>query len=210
MDVVSITNYDRSTLGSGVETDITNVPLQYAIFHQFGNNFSQEIQFLSPSDAKLTWIVGGFYYWFDGGFDQFNLFNRADVSMPFLNIQILGQQMTRALAGFGETTYRFTDEWGVTVGARYNTETAELRERQEAIVGLGVLADEPRQNTNWNNFSPKLSLQYKVGDHRFYATVTRGFKSGLYNITAPGTPAVNPETLTAYEIGSIMVKIPSG
>jgi iron complex outermembrane receptor protein len=60
----------------------------------------------------------------------------------------------------------------------------------------------PNQDNTWSNFSPMGTLQYKFDSTKMvYATVSRGFKSGGYNLAAAGGPAYRPETITDYEAG---------
>src|SRR3546814_18557935 len=53
----------------------------------------------------------------------------------------------------------------------------------------------------FKNFSPKVGLEFQATPGTlFYASVSRGFKSGTYNFGVPAG-AVDPEEITDYEIG---------
>src|SRR6202030_3700947 len=58
---------------------------------------------------------------------------------------------------------------------------------------------------NFDVVTPRVSLNYHRDEGMYYLTVSQGFKSGLYNISAPSpvsnTP-IDPERLTAYELGT--------
>jgi len=61
----------------------------------------------------------------------------------------------------------------------------------------------PTQTHEWKQFTPKVSVDYRIDDTLLYATYSKGFKAGTFNINSPSSPGpVNPEVLTAYEVGS--------
>jgi iron complex outermembrane receptor protein len=56
---------------------------------------------------------------------------------------------------------------------------------------------------SWDAWTPKLGLEYRASeDLLFYATATRGFKSGGYNSLQPSNPPYDPEFIWAYEVGA--------
>ena len=56
------------------------------------------------------------------------------------------------------------------------------------------------QALKWTNFSPLATLQYKFDQHKMvYATFSRGFKSGGYQLGLGGS--YDPEKITDYEVG---------
>src|SRR3546814_15585743 len=69
-------------------------------------------------------------------------------------------------------------------------------------------SDLPRAGTislpgqkRFNSFTPRVALDYQVTpDMLLYASWSKGFKSGTYNLGTPGNP-VNPEKVSAFEGG---------
>jgi iron complex outermembrane receptor protein len=60
----------------------------------------------------------------------------------------------------------------------------------------------PNKSASWNNVSPKVSVDYRIDQTLLYATYSRGYIAGLFNVNVPTDPGpVNPEKLDAYEIG---------
>jgi iron complex outermembrane receptor protein len=65
----------------------------------------------------------------------------------------------------------------------------------------------------WNDFSPRLVLDYKIDKSLIYASVTKGYKSGAYNsypapnaalgfrVAPESRNSVDPETVVNYELG---------
>jgi iron complex outermembrane receptor protein len=60
-------------------------------------------------------------------------------------------------------------------------------------------------NDDWDEFSPKIGIDHDFSDHVMgYASVSRGFRSGIFNgrpLSTPEISVADPETLTSYEIG---------
>jgi iron complex outermembrane receptor protein len=87
----------------------------------------------------------------------------------------------------------------LTAGARYNYERrkGDGYFRFDAI-GINIPTDETK---GWSSLTPKLLLEYRPTDTTMlYASVTKGFKSGVNNVGS-ADPAINPETVWSYEGG---------
>ena len=69
-----------------------------------------------------------------------------------------------------------------------------------------ITGEFPRDEIDWDRITPKLTLDYRRGNTMFYATYSEGYRAGMYNLSGPqeilDRGAVNPEILTAYEIGT--------
>jgi iron complex outermembrane receptor protein len=91
---------------------------------------TQEIRLVSQGDSALSWIVGGFYNKietfgdsreFTPGFDDYanNVWevggNPRPDSLEYISV---GDTEQKESAIFGELSYKISDEWDVTVGAR--------------------------------------------------------------------------------------------
>ena len=155
--------------------------------------FSQELQLLSPDNSQLNWLswVAGLYYFHDNE-EQASSFSAVK---------------TDSYSGFGETHLEFLPATRLVLGLRYTDEkkalsvtSAYYTQPEPPGTSVPPLNDNP---TKW--FS---QLTYRVGiDHKLdggtlvYASKNLGFKSGGYNSTQPSLPAFQPEKLNAYEIG---------
>jgi iron complex outermembrane receptor protein len=100
-----------------------------------------------------------------------------------------------------------TDKFNLTLGGRFTHEKKEAKAQTVLTNQLHgtpvVLIPYPDSEHTWSEFTPRVGLDYKLGDTLLYATYSKGFKSGVYNLASPGDIGpVNPEKLTAYEIGS--------
>jgi len=137
---------------------------------------------------------------------------------------------TDAYAAFGQYTRHIGSKLSVTLGARYSVERKaainqgafDLVTPYDPAVGIitpseaagtlqiqcgaglttiGFAAGDCVPYRIFRSFTPKFGLEYQVDPRTLvYASVSRGFKSGTYNLGSP-QPPVNPEKVTDYELG---------
>lgn len=87
----------------------------------------------------------------------------------------------------------------LTAGARYNYEhrKGDGYFRFDAL-GVNIPTDKSK---GWSSVTPKVLLEFKPTDRTLlYASVTKGFKSGVINIGSVDA-AIDPETVWSYEAG---------
>lgn len=201
----------------------------------YQRTFVQEMRLASDSGGRFDWVVGGFY-----------LKRRLDVdyfyrsSPEFLTARgITGlddeyyQRMythinSHELAGFGELTYRFNEQFWLTAGMRYGevaaqgfTEAGGFNSNYlvNALFGIsGPLTITPINaaeglKAEGSKPSFKISASWKLQkDITTYATVSTGFRTPIVNAFGGRSSVVNPadliipdgaesDDLTNYEIG---------
>jgi iron complex outermembrane receptor protein len=110
-----------------------------------------------------------------------------------------GTVATNAYGVFVQGLKALTDQLSLTLGVRFSHEE---RSGVGAFIftaeGLNVNTD---QSADWNAVTPKLLLEYHLDpDTLLYASINRGFKSGVINIGSEN-PVINPEYIWAYETG---------
>ncbi|MFA5632326.1 MAG: TonB-dependent receptor [Porticoccaceae bacterium] len=185
-----------------VDVDATSLAFIDAPLFNSEEQFTQEFQ-LSYNGDNFNWIIGAFYMDAESRYDPFQIQGLA--MLPAQRIQIDSTQGTESKAIFGQTTFAIAENTNLTLGARYTEDERDLDAPQFLDFGGGVTM--PLQ-TGKNSFSASKPTYRVAIDHRLsdqtmiYASYNRGFKSGVYNLTAPLDPPVKPETLDAYEIGS--------
>lgn len=128
-----------------------------------------------------------------------------------LRLNLEGVLDTKSTAGFFQTTVNFTDELAMTLGGRYQTEkrtltksTTRLAPNPDNPYQVTPLLDFGTREISTHNFSPKVVLDYKPRDQDLlYASYSKGYKSGTYNIIAIYAPTqyVKPEEVQSYELG---------
>jgi iron complex outermembrane recepter protein len=159
--------------------------------------YSQEVQ-LSGGAGQIEWLLGGF--WFrETGSSFIALPFPFGANLPFY-ITIDGTARTSALAGFGELRWQATDKLKVTLGARYSDEKRRAAYRYEINFGAPTVAN-PNLRDSFGAFTPRFVVNYEATDNtNLYASATRGFKSGGFNLLAI-QPGFDPEKVWAYEAG---------
>ncbi|QMW23089.1 TonB-dependent receptor [Sandaracinobacteroides saxicola] len=198
VDVASITGYRKTRFnwfndGDGADTFYVNY-----IQQDRNEQWSQELQLSSKGDGPLQWLLGGFYFRETG--DSFiALPFTFGAGLPFY-IAIDGTAKTSALAGYGEVRWQATDRLKLTIGGRYSHENRKSTYRYEINFGAPFVRT-PSLDRDFNAFTPRFVIAYEASDStNLYASVTRGFKSGGFNLLAV-QPAFEPEKVWAYEAG---------
>ncbi len=132
----------------------------------------------------------------------------GSTSAPTL-FEIFGIVSNDAHAAFGELSYRFTEHFALTGGLRYSNEQRNLV-RGSTAVYLAGQPDEPttvRDFRNlpaqWDNWSPKLGIEWQKGDFLTWLTFAQGFKSGTWNPLPLLEPVslVDPEEIDSWDTG---------
>jgi iron complex outermembrane receptor protein len=199
----SITAYDRNRVENDIETDQSSADILFYNLTDRAESFSQELSLASRKMGKLSWVVGGFYYYNKGGYDPIRVHGG---SLGNLEIDVFAQQRTHAYAGFGEVNYDLTDRLTVIGGLRYSSEKRQANGANgftstNAPVGRPTL---PKLGSHsWDSFTPRISLRYRLdeaGDNA-YATYSTGFKSGGYSLATLETSPFQPEKIKAFEVG---------
>ena len=134
-----------------------------------------------------------------------------------LNLQ--GVLDTESTAFFAQATAELTDTLSLTVGGRYQTETRTLAKSTTRYVpnagnptqvipafdfNTPLFGQNGPREEDTSNFSPKVTLDWEFGAASMaYATYSKGFKSGTFNIIAIYAPTqyIEPEEVTTYELG---------
>ena len=160
--------------------------------------YSQELQ-LNGGSGDLEFLLGAFYFR-ETGESFIALPFTFGFELPFF-ISINGSARTRALAGFGELRWQATDRLKLTVGGRYSREKRAAKYRYEINFGTPFVQT-PDLNDTFKAFTPRFVVDYKLTDRvNVYASATRGFKSGGFNLLAV-QPGFEPEKVWAFEIGA--------
>jgi iron complex outermembrane receptor protein len=169
-------------------------------FNSFQQQLSEELQF-NGNIGRLKWIAG-LYYFYEKGSD--NGFLDVGTGSPIV-VSTTNDILVRnkSYAAYGQATYALTDTLGVTLGARINKDKKFLHVRN---VNLANVVIDDTKRGSWTSATPMARLQYQPSrDMLFYASYSRGFKSGGFNarpITPTDVTKFNPEKAGSFELGS--------
>ncbi|MBL0029559.1 MAG: TonB-dependent receptor [Rhodanobacteraceae bacterium] len=203
----SVTAYRQSDTDTSIDFDtlpnkIADVRALYS-----DEQLSQEFQFNYASD-NWSGVFGAF--WFDGEAG-------GTVYNNFFNVQFgttNGTVDTESVALYGEGTFPISDTLSVTAGLRWTDETksADVLNQFFSNAQFTTVIATPSDFTDsvdFKNLSPKVSLDWQLDDDTLvYGLISRGFKSGGFNIRANATavPAsalpFDDESVTSFEIGT--------
>lgn len=213
--IKSITGYTDFAVFRNADNDFSPRPLNFDNQDDHLHTFSQEVQLASSGKTRFSWIVGGFYL-------RDNIFKADFYSLAESNpngTSVNAHPLVKAWAGFGQASYWLVeDKLRFTGGIRYTSEEKLITRDTSTIVNGVITAMAPTINPATGTSYTPLDFTFKkvtwrgngeyylAKNNMVYATVSTGFRSGGFNsgnFTNPAIPgAFQPETVTAYEIGS--------
>ena len=192
LTLVSLTGYRDTDLSLKEDTDGTDVEYLYSELDEKQTQVSEELR-LQYKDEGLSWVAGLYYLQEDQESDT-TVNIRNPVTEARLQNNLVADNETVAYAVFGQGTYSLTDKLNTSLGLRYSKE-----EKEFTNVATAYSVDEKQ---DWDSWSPRISFDYSYDENEmFYGSVSRGFKSGGYNMTAEDAE-FSPEKVWAYELGA--------
>ncbi|MBK8375641.1 TonB-dependent receptor [Sphingorhabdus sp.] len=186
-----------------------DVPGYYA-----NEQLSQEFQLLYESD-KLNGLVG--FYYLDAqattNFDVLLYTTGNLLLLPQFSSYTSGVVNTETWSVFGDFTYDFTDQFAISVGGRYTSDTRRadiLKQRRilgpdpqlGGVAPVALVTDSNFEGKrNFTKFTPRASLSFKPNDdHLLYASYSTGFKGGGFDPrgNSTGAPDTNRDGVKSY------------
>lgn len=205
----SITAYRRVKVDVLRDGDHTPFRVVEVGVQEATRQFSQEFQISGKMfDDRLEYIFG-LYGIRETGTNAFVaplLAGIENILGDIVSLRTDTHIKSTSYAAFGEFTYNLTDQLGVTVGGRLNTDK-KVYDYALYRIFSGALVNGPAHLTDkWTEFLPKFGIQYKIDrDILAYGTFSKSFKAGGWNprtLSAGLTPQqFDPEYLTSYEAG---------
>jgi len=206
-DFVSLTGGRDTRLYSSVETDASSLPLTGFSSHEVLKSGSQEFQLNSNQESNLVWATGLYAFRSHGGFDPVGVFNPSATTPPTAlisdsNLILTGLGAAKAYAAYGQASYTVFDHLKFTGGMRYSWEQRSDDDTSVYVPGAGTVFNQTPLHKSWHANTPKYGVDYLWSHQMLYASYTKGFRSGSYNLSSAGTPGpVNPEHVKSVEIG---------
>jgi outer membrane receptor protein involved in Fe transport len=199
-----------------MDLDLGPQPLLSAAPVASQDQVSQEFQLQSAQSATVAWLAGLYYIHireqydpttFDyGGSYAAGLGGRIHQSL-----QSLGR--ASSYAAYGQATLPLGAATQLTAGLRYTVEDRSVQASGERtfnaapfvrpIPGLPLLGQAPLRNAKtFEAATWRASLDHQFSDALMgYASISRGFQSGGWNLQSPQTPVYRPERIDAAEAG---------
>ena len=177
------------------------------------HQFSQEIRLTSHDNGALHWVAGAFYselnsVWNEIGESPLN----ATPAVPDGSYFISWNPYTvKQTALFADGSYKFTDQWKLSAGARWYTYKSQQDEYSWGLDGPNATppANSLVTTASDKGFNPRVDLSYMPDqDLTAYTTISKGFRPGGANQILPpglcgnsGTLKFGPDSAWNYEIG---------
>ena len=207
-------------------------PFSYRETRQFetSKTISQEFHLTGKLVGnRLNYLIGA-YYFNEDGFDKVDLVltnglfqaletlpgplpngfggRRNPRNIALDNVLLDTNSITsRTYAVFGNATFDVTDWLTVEAGVRQNWDRKVfLPVHLRVTSGVYIAPPGSRFAADWSSFTPRLGVRVKATrDLNFYATFSKGFKSGGFNARPLTSIAeinqYQPESVTSYEVG---------
>jgi iron complex outermembrane receptor protein len=193
-------------------SDIDSLPLRLLdnfIIDQRHDQFSQELRIASPSNRRLTYVAGLYYFWRRSD-DREVLQPGADAAFVIIpgeqgDTTITSRLNDRSYAAFAHLDFNLTDRLTLSAGGRYTRENQNVDFTQTSTNFVYATLGNRLQSRHESQFTWVLSARYRLQrDLNAYVSVARGFKPGGFDLTR--LPNFNnfefdAETNTNYEIG---------
>ena len=190
--ISTLSAYSKTQLDIAADGDASPAQIISFTIDSPDKNFTQELNFASEKFGRLSFIAGLFYYRDDSGYDPLIGFFPAS----FTNF---ADVTTRAYAAYAEGTFEITDRLTAIAGVRYSHEKRTVR-----YVGgdAAFFVGTDLHKKSYSATTPRFSLRYELAPRtNVYATYSKGFKSGVYDLNGTATTPVNPEKIEAFEVG---------
>jgi iron complex outermembrane receptor protein len=214
----SITSYRESERSGFADADGTDLAFTTNTNFTDTEEFSQEFNLLgSGMDERLEWIVGVNYYADDASSSAlfhlpiFALFfpdlppaetlDGTLTSIPFLHSS--QAEELRSVGVFAQGTYDLSDQTRLTLGYRYTSEEKDVKVSVVSnITPPASHCIDAKGSEDWSPSTFKIGLDHDFSDgNMMYASLSRGFKAGGFNVAACGGNPFDEEVIDAFELG---------
>ncbi len=165
-------------------------------FIEDDDQMTAEVRLSSPGDTKLRYVAGVFYFYEQQ--DGYNNYNQG----AFANTEYLPRLKTESRAVFGQLTYG--ERFRLVAGGRYTSESKSLTgSTRNTSLFLPTAPLVPISgDLDFQKFTWKAGFEWDVADRSLlFGNVATGFKAGGF-YPSVGQNTYDPETLTAYTLGS--------
>jgi len=200
--LTSITGYRDISYFSTGDTDGSETNTARAVNMMDQHQFSEELRFAGKAfDDKLDFTIGAYYL--EQKMEQFYQVFFFGAS----NQRSRGILNHKTWSVFAQGDFEVVPNLFLTAGGRYMWEKKRAQTARTTECTLDLTCTlRPDGSKTWSNFTPKLGVSWKASsDVLVYASWTKGFRSGGYNIRTtgarqdPANPAAPFESAGPYE-----------
>ena len=194
LSLTSITAYRRVWGAATADLDAINLNRIRYFLNQPVKTFTQELYINTRGTGMFSLTAGLFALWEQGERTptRTTSTNAAGVSTV---TQTVVNAHTFAFAPYAELTTSLSEKFDIITGLRYSYERRELKNYSNGVPRVNTSAD-------FRHLDYRATAQYKLNrDFMVYATMSTGFKSGVFNTSDFSGQPVRPEKVKAYQLG---------
>ncbi|MDR2872803.1 MAG: TonB-dependent receptor, partial [Xanthomonadaceae bacterium] len=174
--------------------------------------FTQEANISSNLFGGLANMTAGIFYFHEWNKSDFTTVFRLASGAPFIDADRIIFNTTDSFAIYGQFDWHLTDKLTLTTGGRWTTDTKKIDYQNnnnpraaaqltnQTLLNAGIPLSQQA-----SVFTPRIAVTYQAtGDVMFFASATKGFKSGGWNVRASTANLLGnfgPETIWSYEAG---------
>lgn len=195
-NVKSTANFDQ---------DATPLPIVDAVFGESTDTYQQEFT-LNGKAGIFDYTVGLFFFDMQAETTPVSI-RTLPPPILRLNVDRFATQTARSYAAFAQATASVTDTTRITAGFRYSIddigiEAYDIAAANNPLGPEGSIVGTTDQKETFKSPTWRLAIDQDIGDDVLvYASYSRGFKAGQYNVITYTNPAVRPEEIDAWEVG---------
>lgn len=198
----SITGFRHVAVQSQSDTDRTSLSRTSNQLSQRQDALSQEFTISGPADRTLAWIAGAYYLNSKASNPYFRQVT-GDSPGGVTASDFTNHMTSEAIAGFGELTLNLIDSLHVTGGVRYSSESKQFFYQSRVVASVPNTGIVTNAEKSWDSVTWRGVVRYDLAENaNVYFSASTGFKSGVYNAYSPLNIPVNPEKVTAFEVGA--------
>ena len=217
--LTSITAYRNTKLDQ--YEDLSGLPAPWVLVNkdrvkETAKQFSQEFRLASTTASGMKWVTG-LYYFNESVVRDESFFTRFTlVPVAGGDVRFNQDVKNKSAAIFGQVDYPVAKDLNLSVGLRHTRDTKDADQAAfnldptDATPGIPLFPGQPYHivaSKTWDADTGKLGLDYRIDrDKMIYASVARGYKSGLFpsqnNSVQTVGVAMNPEKVWNYEVGA--------
>ncbi len=221
----SITAWREGDTVGAIDFDLGPYPIADVDALYFDSQISQEFQINYDSDT-LQFVAGLYAMDAEAGGrvrNRFGLPFAALVLAPLTTIpgpiftvygESAGVVDTQSYALYGDLSWQASERLTFSAGLRVGQETKEAEVLNQGYTDdtfatpNGAITADFTDDESWSDVSPRVSIDYQMDDAQLiYGSVSKGFKSGGFNIRANtvqvprSAEPYEPESVLTYELG---------